>query len=411
MPGDKSISHRYAILAALADGRSTIFNYAPGADCGSTLRCLAELGVTVASDGVDHVTIDGMGLGGLRTATGTLDAGNSGTTMRLLAGALAGHAMTTTITGDDSLRRRPMRRVVEPLERMGATIDTDGGRPPIVITGGQLTGIRYEPEVASAQVKSAVLLAGLHASGETWVTEPHPTRDHTERALPFFGGAVQRVNHSVGVRGDRQLHGSEVAVPGDFSSAVFWFVAAAALPGSSIEVTGVGLNPSRTRLLEVLRETRARVEISLDQSESHREEPVGTVRIASAGLRPFEIAPDDVPALIDELPALAALGVYAGGLVVHGAAELRAKESDRIAVLIAGLRNIGVRADEFPDGFQIHSQGRPSGGTVDAAGDHRMAMAFAVAALGGIGPTVITGHEVVSVSYPGFFEILAMLRR
>ena len=410
LPGDKSISHRYAMLAALAEGPTVIENYSTGADCASTLRCLGDLGVMITSPESGPITVSGMGLGGLHAAADALDAGNSGTTMRLLAGVLAGHAATTTITGDTSLRRRPMQRVVEPLQLMGATVRTDDGRPPLVITGGRLKSMRYEPSVASAQVKSAVLLAGLHASGETWVTEPCPTRDHTERAIPAFGGILRRDGDSIGVRGGDRLSGASVSVPGDFSSAVFWFVAAAILPGSAIEVTGVGLNPSRIRLLDILRDAGATVEVSQDRSISPEAEPLGTVRVRSAELRPLEIAAADVPPVIDELPALAALGVYAGGLVVRGAAELRAKESDRIAVLVAGLRGMGVRAEEYPDGFRIDGDGRPSGGTADAGGDHRMAMAFAVAALGGLEPTVITGHEVVSISYPGFFDTLATLR-
>ena len=411
VPGDKSISHRYAILAALADGRSTIRNYAPGADCASTLRCLDKLAVSVGGPGSEGlVTVDGMGLGGLQPPEQPLDAGNSGTTMRLLAGVLAGHNMITTITGDDSLRRRPMHRVVEPLERMGATVRTDDGRPPLVITGGRLSSVHYEPPVASAQVKSAVLLAGLHASGETWVRERFPTRDHTERALGAFGVPLRHETDRVGVCGGDRLHGTDVVVPGDFSSAVFWFVAAAVLQGSSIEVTDVGLNPSRTRVLEILHDAGAKVEVSLDTSTDTRTEPVGTVRITSSNLRPLEISPRDVPSLIDELPALAVLGVYGGGLVVRGAVDLRAKESDRIAVLVAGLRQMGARVDEYPDGFRIHDSTRPSGGTVDAGGDHRMVMAFAIAALGGTGPTTIMDHEVVSVSYPRFFDNLTTLR-
>ena len=412
VPGDKSISHRYAILAALADGRSTIRNYAPGADCASTLICLRELGVDLgASVAEGAVAIDGVGLGGLQPAAHALDAGNSGTTMRLMAGVLAGYDMTTTVTGDESLRRRPMQRVVEPLEQMGATVRTSDGRPPLVITGGRLLGVRYEPSVASAQVKSAVLLAGLHASGDTWVCEPAQTRDHTERAIPLFGGVLQRGDDGVGVSGGGRLRGVDVTVPGDFSSAVFWLVAAAILPGSSIEVTDVGLNASRTRVLDILRDAGAHVEVTTDPTDDPGAEPTGRVRVAAGDLRPLVILPHDVPALIDELPALAALGVYGGGLVVSGAAELRAKESDRIAVLIAGLRRMGVRADESTDGFRVIGGERPAGGIVDAGGDHRMAMAFAITALGCQSPTVITGHEVASVSYPGFFDILATLRR
>lgn len=412
VPGDKSISHRYAILAALSDGTSTIENYAPGADCASTLQCLRALGVKV--DGPTargSVTIDGVGLGGLRPAAESLDAGNSGTTMRLMAGVLAGHDMTTSVTGDESLRRRPMQRIVEPLEQMGATVQTLAGFPPLAITGGPLHGVRYQPSVASAQVKSAVLFAGLHASGDTWVCEPTQTRDHTERALPVFGGRLLQDNDSVGVSGGGRLNGANVAVPGDCSSAAFWLIAAAVLPDSFIEITDLGLNPSRIRVLDILRYVGARVDVTMDSLDHQSSEPVGSVRVEADGLRPLEIASHDVPALIDELPVLAALGVYGGGLIVRGATELRAKESDRIAVLVAGLRRMGVRVDELPDGFRVFRGARPEGGTVDAGGDHRMAMAFAIIALGCQNPTTITGHEAVSVSYPGFFDVLSTLRR
>ena len=276
------------------------------------------------------------------------------------------------------------------------------------ITGGTLRGILYEPEVASAQVKSAVLIAGLFAGDETWIREPVQTRDHTERALPLFGADLLRRDRSVGVRGGQRLTAAEVLVPGDFSSAAFWFVAAAALPGSEIEVHDVGLNPTRTRLLDLLRSAGASVVVTPSGSQSG--EPRGSVQVKHDELHPMVVTASDVPALIDELPALAALAVHGRGLRVSGAAELRAKESDRIAVLVAGLRKLGAEVDEYPDGFDIHEAKTLTGGTVDASGDHRMAMAFAVAALGATGPTIINGHDVVDISYPGFFETLAELR-
>ena len=422
VPGDKSVSHRYAILAALAEGRSEISNYAPGADCATTLRCLRALGAAIEShagsdtrgDGVvtSVLTIEGAGSAGLHAAAHPLDAGNSGTTMRLMAGVLAAHPFDTTIVGDDSLSRRPMGRIVKPLEQMGARVETRDGCPPLRITGTALHGVEYEPPVASAQVKSAVLLAGLFAKGETWVRERVQTRDHTERALPAFGAQLRRRGAAVGLSGGQRLSAAALTVPGDVSSAAFWFVAAAALPGSTVEVAHVGLNPTRIRLLDVLRSAGATVvvEPGATSSSAAGSEPSGTVRVTHGKLAPIVIGTDDVPSLIDELPALAALGTAGQGLRLSGAGELRAKESDRIAVLVAGLRGMGAQVDEHPDGFEVH-EGHPlSGGTVDASGDHRMAMAFAIAALAATGPTLIAGSDVVDVSYPGFFETLDTLR-
>ena len=422
VPGDKSVSHRYAILAALAEGRSEISNYAPGADCATTLRCLRALGAAIEShagsdtrgDGVvtSVLTIEGAGSAGLHAAAHPLDAGNSGTTMRLMAGVLAAHPFDTTIVGDDSLSRRPMGRIVKPLEQMGARVETRDGCPPLRITGTALHGVEYEPPVASAQVKSAVLLAGLFGKGETWVRERVQTRDHTERALPAFGAQLRRRGAAVGLSGGQRLSAAALTVPGDVSSAAFWFVAAAALPGSTVEVAHVGLNPTRIRLLDVLRSAGATVvvEPGATSSSAAGSEPSGTVRVTHGKLAPIVIGTDDVPSLIDELPALAALGTAGQGFRLSGAGELRAKESDRIAVLVAGLRGMGAQVDEHPDGFEVH-EGHPlSGGTVDASGDHRMAMAFAIAALAATGPTLIAGSDVVDVSYPGFFETLDTLR-
>ena len=410
VPGDKSVSHRYAILAALAQGRSVIRGYAPGADCAATLQCLRALGASVDRPlGDEHVvTIEGVGATGLRQPTAPLDARNSGTTMRLMAGVLAAHPFETTITGDASLLRRPMRRIVEPLERMGAVVETHNGLPPLTVKGGPLAGLLYEPQVASAQVKSAVLLAGLFARGETSVRERTQTRDHTERALPVFGAEVWRRNAAVGLAGGQSLTGTDVAIPGDFSSAAFWLVAAAALPGSEIEISNVGLNPTRVHLLDVLRSAGAKVAVTL--ANSGPSEPCGIVRVTHDELHPIVVTGSDVPSLIDEIPALAALGIHGRGLRVSGAAELRAKESDRIAVLVSGLRTLGANVDEYPDGFHVHEGATLTGGAVDASSDHRMAMAFAIAALGATGPTTIQGHEVVDVSYPGFFETLDRLR-
>jgi 3-phosphoshikimate 1-carboxyvinyltransferase len=407
VPGDKSISHRYALLAALADGRSRIGDYAPGADCRATLACLAALGVEIAGPVGGRVEIAGRGLRGLRPAAGPLDARNSGTTCRLLAGVLAAHRFRSVIVGDGSLSRRPMRRVIDPLARMGATLEAAGGdRLPLTIVGADLHGIDYAPPVPSAQVKSAVLLAGLQAEGETTVREPALTRDHTERALAAFGVSVSGAPGCPTVAGGQRLRAVELTVPGDISSAAFFGVAAAALPGSEVVIDEVGLNPTRTAWLDVLRRAGATVEIEPRAGDG---EPSGTIRIRHGAIAPFAIAPDEVPGLIDELPALAALGALGAGMSVTGASELRAKESDRISMLVAGLRALGVEAEELPDGFVVAGGSPPTGGRADAAGDHRLVMAFAVAALGARSPSEIEGAEAVEVSYPEFFEALRTL--
>lgn len=407
VPGDKSISHRYALLAALAEGRSELSNYAPGADCRSTLACVSRLGVEVQEGPSGSVTLLGRGLGRLRSADAPLDAGNSGTTIRLLAGVLAGHPFTSTLVGDESLSRRPMRRVMAPLAEMGARLDAVDGHPPLTIHGGRLHAIHFQPETPSAQVKSAVLLAGLHADGTTRVTEPAATRDHTERAIAEFGGRAVVDGLTVAVDGGQRFQGQRLAVPGDFSSAAFWFVAAAMLPGSEVTVDGVGLNPTRTALLDVLRRFGARVETSTTGTSGG--EPRGTVTVAADLVRSIDIAPAEVPALIDELPAIAALAAGGADIVVRGAAELRVKESDRITTLVRGFRALGFDADEAADGFAVRGATRPTGGVADAHGDHRMAMAFAIAALAGTRPSTVDGADAVAISYPAFFEMLPRL--
>lgn len=408
-PGDKSISHRYAMLAALAEGESVLTGFAPGADCASTLRCLGGLGIAVRRDPGDPSTVCliGRGLHGLRSPSGPLDTGNSGTTMRLMAGLLAGQPFETTMTGDDSLRRRPMRRVIDPLTRMGAQIEAVEGRAPLTIRGGRLHAIEWTPAVPSAQVKSAVLLAGLFADGDTRVVEAVPTRDHTERAFDAFGLRVSRDGQAVAVRGGASLAAQRLVIPGDLSSAVFWMAAAAALPGSEIDIEQVGLNPTRTAVLGVL--ARFGAEVDVQEDRTHAGEPVGRIRVRHRVLRPVSIKPEEVPAVIDEIPALAALAALGSELTVRGAGELRVKESDRISALAAGLRAIGADVEEFADGFHVRAA-RLTGGSVDAAGDHRLAMAFAVAALGASAPTTIAGAEAVAISYPGFFETLDGLR-
>jgi 3-phosphoshikimate 1-carboxyvinyltransferase len=415
VPGDKSISHRYALLAALAEGDSSVANYAPGADCASTLACLEALGVRVSRRDADRagdpplVIVEGRGRGGLRAASTPLDCGNSGSTMRMLAGVVAAHRFASTLIGDQSLSRRPMRRVMEPLSRMGARFEAaPGDRPPLVIHGGDLNGIEYVPEVPSAQVKSAVLLAGLQASGQTLVIERTPTRDHTERALAAFAAAVECDGQRVRIDGGQRLRALTGRVPGDISSAAFPAAAAAALHGSDVTIEGVGLNPSRTAMLDVLRRFGARVDV--EQTGVWQGEPVGRIRVRAADLCALELGPADVPAVIDELPVLGALATAGGDLRVTGAGELRVKESDRITALVTGLRALGADAEELPDGFHIRGTRALRGGVADAQHDHRLAMAFAVAGLAAHGPVTIDGAEVVAVSYPAFFADLDRLR-
>jgi len=410
VPGDKSISHRYALLAAVADGPSSLTNYAPGADCHSTLACLRQLGVEIAETPGGAVTVVGRGFEGLRSPAGPLDAGNSGTTIRLMAGLLAGRPFTATMIGDASLSRRPMRRVIEPLALMGARLESSDGRPPLTVHGAPLHGIDFRPSVPSAQVKSAVLLAGLTATGTTSVTEPAQTRDHTERAFVTFGLTIQRRGLTVSMTGGQRLAGQTLAVPGDFSSAAFWMVAAAALPGSRVEIEDVGLNPTRSALLDVLRRFGARVTVA-ESGEASGGEPRGSIVVEGDRAGAVDIAAAEVPGLIDELPAIAALAAHGGEVRVRGASELRVKESDRIAVLVAGFRALGIDADEHPDGFSIGGRraAAPAGGVADAHGDHRMAMAFAIAALAANGPSTIDGADAVGISYPAFFETLGRL--
>jgi 3-phosphoshikimate 1-carboxyvinyltransferase len=409
VPGDKSISHRYAMFAAMADGVSRLDGYAPGADCAATLACLERLGVRL--DRAARITIEGRGPRGFRAPAGPLDAANSGTSMRLLAGLLAAHPFTTVLGGDESLSRRPMRRVIDPLTEMGAAIDAIDGRPPLTIHGGDLHGITFSPDVPSAQVKSAVLLAGLHAAGHTTVVEPAPTRDHTERALRAFGVRVDVHERTITVAGGQRLRAIDAVIPGDFSSAVFWLVLAAGTPGADLMIENVGLNPSRTAVLDVLRRAGARIDVVGTAAESGGE-PTGSLRVRFDNPRSFEVVPRDVPSMIDEIPALAALAAMQPGvsMTVRGASELRVKESDRIAKLAEGFRALGARVAEYPDGFTIDG-GPLAGGRADAAGDHRLAMAFAIAGSRAACPVAIAGAEAVAVSYPGFFDELERLAR
>lgn len=407
LAGDKSISHRLAILGALAHGRTAIGNFSAAADCRSTLDCLARMGVAVTRDG-GRVTIDGRGPESWYAPAGPLDAGNSGSTLRMLAGPLAGRPFRATIAGDASLNRRPMERVAVPLRAMGARVETTDGRPPMTIEGGGLSGIEWALPVASAQVKTAVLLAGLQADGTTTVREPEPSRDHTERLLPAFGATVSQDGASLSVR-RQDLRAFSMDVPGDVSSAAFLLVAALVLPDAHVRVERVLLNPRRTAFLDVLRAMGGDLTVGL---ESEEPEPVGWIEARSSRLRGIAVDPAVVPALIDEVPALAVAAALAeGAFTVSGAAELRVKESDRIAALADGLGRMGAAVEERPDGLVVEG-GRPlHGARVASHDDHRIAMALAVAALAAEGETEIEGGACVSVSFPDFPDLVRRASR
>jgi 3-phosphoshikimate 1-carboxyvinyltransferase len=410
VPGDKSISHRYAILAAIAEGASEIEHFSAAADCHSTLECLRRLAIEVDLRG-DRVRIAGKGLCGLRASRRALDAGNSGTTMRLLAGALAGQTFRTTIDGDGSLRRRPMLRVIEPLSKMGARIRSrEGGLAPLEIEGAQLRPIEYKMPVASAQVKSSVLLAGLFTDGVTSVLEEVRTRDHTELALEEFGAEIAREGRAIRVTGRPKLSGRKLIVPGDLSSAAFFLVAAMILPDSNLLVHNVGLNPTRTALLDVLARMGATIKPVSVRSENG--ELVGDLAAEYSPLTGGVVEGGEIAQLIDELPVLAALGPFTDkGVEIRNAEELRVKESDRIAVLAENLRRMGATVEERRDGLRVEGRaaGKLRGAEIEPHGDHRMAMAFAVAALGAEGATMIRDSECAGVSYPQFYETLDRL--
>jgi 3-phosphoshikimate 1-carboxyvinyltransferase len=417
LPGDKSISHRYAILAALAEGTSEIRNYSPAADCASTLECVRRLGIAVDAKG-EHVRIAGKGLDGLKAPRKTIDAENSGSTIRMMSGVLAGQEFTSTITGDSSLRRRPMRRVVDPLRQMGADIhSSDGDRAPLEIRGGKLHAIDYTTPVPSAQVKSAILLAGLYADGVTIVREAVRTRDHTEVALREFGANVTVAKGEVRIEPRPKLQPRRLIVPGDLSSAVFLIGAGLVLPESTLMLHNVGLNPTRSRVLDFLISIGASINLASVQLRDG--ELIGDVSVRHAPLTGGSISGTQVAEMIDELPMLAALGPFTEkGIEIHDAQELRVKESDRIATLAEGLRQMGARLEEFPDGLRVEGRASGVGATntklrgakVDPQGDHRIAMALAVAALGAEGDTVIKDSECVAVSFPDFFKTLERLR-
>jgi 3-phosphoshikimate 1-carboxyvinyltransferase len=403
LPGDKSISHRYAMLGALAEGTTRLRNFSTGADCASTLRALSCVGVAIRRSGEGAVEIEGSPW---RAPRAPLDCGNSGSTMRMLSGILAGQPFTAELTGDESLSRRPMGRVIEPLTRMGAHIEAAaGGRPPLRITGHPLQAIDYRLPVASAQVKTALLFATLFARGTTTVEEPVCTRDHGELALQAFGADLAHHGNRVTMAGGQKLRAIEAGIPGDISSAAFFLCAAALFSGSNLLLDSVLMNPTRAALLDVLLGMGCR--ISVVNLEEHHGELVGTVAVEGAELKGTTIAGALSAALIDELPVLAAIAPYTtAGIEIRDARELRVKESDRIAAVAANLRAMGASVEEREDGLRVPGSQQLHGAEVDSAGDHRIAMAFAVAALRATGDTLIHGARAAQISYPEFFTTL-----
>ena len=408
LPGDKSISHRYAMIASIAEGDSRIRNYSTGADCHSTLDAMRALGVAVEENGTE-VAIRGRGLDGLRAPVADLDAGNSGSTIRMLSGILAAQPFPTRIGGDESLSRRPMARIIEPLSRMGASISAREGRfPPLEIRGARLRPIDYTLPVPSAQVKTCVLFAGLYAQGETIVREPVRSRDHTEIALRDFGADLRVAAKTIALTGRPTLTGRDLVVPADLSSAAFFIVAALLVPGSRLAIRGVGLNPTRSTLLDFLAGMGAAIRIT--EVESRNGELAGELLVSSSGVRGGVIEKETTAALIDEIPVLAVLGAASEeGLTIRDAAELRIKETDRISTVAENLHRMGVEAEELPDGLAIPGRQHFHAAELDSFGDPRIAMAFAIAALCADGESSIHGAEAASVSFPEFFETLRSL--
>jgi 3-phosphoshikimate 1-carboxyvinyltransferase len=408
--GDKSISHRSIMLGSIAEGVTEVEGFLEGEDSLATLAAFRAMGVRIERPSAGRVTVHGVGLHGLRAPEADLDLGNSGTSMRLLAGLLSGQPFDARLVGDSSLTRRPMARVATPLRLMGARIDTaEGGRPPLLIHGGaDLHGIDYRMPVASAQVKSALLLAGLYAEGTTTVVEPAPTRDHTERMLSGFGYRVLRDGARAQVEGGGRLRGTHVEVPADISSAAFFLVAASISPGSDVVLKDVGMNPTRTGVIGILRLMGASIEVVAERESGG--EPVADLRVRGSALRGVEIPVDLVPLAIDEFPVLFVAAACAEGeTLLHGAEELRVKESDRIEVMARGLQALGVELETFPDGICIRGRAGFDGGEVDSCGDHRIAMAFSVASLRAADAIVIADCANVATSFPGFRPLAASI--
>jgi 3-phosphoshikimate 1-carboxyvinyltransferase len=414
VPGDKSISHRYAILASIAEGDSQIYNYATGADCQSTLSCMQALGVAAdfsEQDGRRVLIVHGRGLHGLEPAARRLDAGNSGSTIRMLSGILAAQPFTTEIGGDESLSKRPMRRIINPLSEMGARIEAAGGQfPPLTIHGSPLHGIEYELPVASAQVKSCIVLAGLYAAGETLVREPVTTRDHTEVALRELGADITMEPRAARIRGGAALRGKPLVVPGDLSSAAFFIIAALMLRDADLTIANVGLNPTRTALLDVLRNMGASINIL--HVEQINGELIGTLQVKSSRIRGGSIEGATTAAVIDEIPILAVLGaVSERGLTVRNAGELRVKETDRIETISRNLQRMRVAVETSEDGLVIPGKQQFRAAEIHACGDHRIAMAFSVAALAADEPSTIHDAGAAAVSFPEFYRTLRRLTR
>jgi 3-phosphoshikimate 1-carboxyvinyltransferase len=410
VPGDKSISHRALLVSAVCDGETLVRGFGRSLDTESTLAALRVLGVDVAEEEPDVLRVSGVGLAGFREPGEPIDCGNAGTLARLLPGLLAGQeGRRFCLTGDDSLRARPMERVAGPLREMGARVTTSDGRLPMVIEGRTLTGIEHEPPVASAQVKSCLLLAGMCAEGRTTVVEPVPTRDHTERLLRAAGVTVTRRKGRISVTQADRLALGEIEVPGDFSSAAPFLLAATLLPGSEVILQGVGVNPTRTGFLVVLERMGAR--ISLFNRRLHSGEPVADIDVRHAELVATEIVPAEVPGMIDELPLFALAAAMARGTsVVRGAGELRHKETDRIETVTSALRSVGLRITGTRDGFRVRGvPTRPRGGDIDAAGDHRIAMVGAVSGVVSRAGVRVEGAEAAAISFPGFYELLDVL--
>jgi 3-phosphoshikimate 1-carboxyvinyltransferase len=405
IPGDKAISHRLAMLGAIAEGTTIIRNFAESADCASTLECLRRLGTPIQRTS-STVTVDGRGLNGFKAPSLELDAGNSGSTVRFMSGLVAGCNFESTFVGDESLSKRPMKRVIEPLRRFGARIDArDDNYLPMRVTGSSLNAIDFTPPVASAQVKSAVLFAGLHARGTTRVHEPIPSRNHTEIALTEFGACIRSNGSMIEVEGGHALHGKEFLVPGDMSSAAFFIVAALTVPNSRLRLSNVGLNPTRTGLIRLLQDAQGK--ISVTPGSAARGEPVGDIVVETSDISTLEVAGPLIPNVIDEIPVLAVLGTRTDmGVRIRDASELRVKESDRIRAVATNLRTLGATVEEFPDGLFVPGRQKLRGGTVDSFGDHRIAMAFAIAGLIADGPVRIKNPNCAAISFPSFFELL-----
>lgn len=403
LPGDKSISHRYGMLAALAEGTTRLQNFSTGADCASTLACMAALGAKIERNN-GEIAIQGRA-GALSAPSGVLDCGNSGSTMRMLSGILAGQPFESELIGDASLSRRPMRRIIEPLTKMGASISSQDGHAPLHVSGAKLQGISYKPPVASAQVKTSLLFAGLFAHGETTVEEPLRTRDHGEVALRAFGAELSSDKDRVTIRGGQRLRAIEAVVPGDISSAAFFLCAAAVFPESNLVIDSLLLNPTRAVLLDVLTALGARVRMI--QVEDRHGELVGTITVESGPLKGVTLAGAQSAALIDEVPVLAAIAPYTrDGIEVRDARELRVKESDRISAVARNLRAMGADVIEYEDGLRVPGGQQLHGAEIDSEHDHRIAMAFAIAALRAKGDTLIHGADAAQISFPEFFQML-----